>query len=220
MEARLREGACAQASRCGRVVAEALVCPGVFRFKQLVEVGHVRALRGTESEAVGRLMEAFAYRDYAHVKRSEELWNLIQRMDPAAMWKLKALSVVSLATQVKHVSYGVILSHVDLDSDTLVEDLFLYCIDNRLLDARLNPEQRMVRILWSSGRDIDAAALARIASQITTFQDQCTHEHAALLHDIHQLQSMRPPGIPDPTSEQFAAETAAALQSEVCGLSQ
>jgi COP9 signalosome complex subunit 7 len=94
------------------------------------------------------------FKDYLVKETYFKSKNLV--LSPIQVWKLRQLTLVSLATKAKHLPYAIVLGEVGLATNRQLEDLVISCVYEGLLHAKCNPQLQVFIISWCMARDVRA----------------------------------------------------------------
>lgn len=112
---------------------------------------HSQLSKSQEHHQSYRLLELFAYGaigDYAAASTS------FPPLNQAQIAKLKHLTLVNLASLSRTLSYGELLSALDLNSVRALEDLVIEAIYAGLIQGRLDQRLQRLEVEWTLGRDV------------------------------------------------------------------
>lgn len=139
-------------SATATLVQQALRARKVFVFGELLDLPQVQSLRNSpETAPTLAALEIFAYGTFAdYVSRAGSL----PELNEAAAFKLRQLTVMSLASKTKNLSYDSIMKETHLSTIRDAEDLVIACVYDGLLKARLDQKGRMCVVQWCAARDV------------------------------------------------------------------
>jgi len=157
----------------------------VWFFAELLDLESVRALEREPAHAPRvALLRLFAHGTYADYKRGPQPR---PQLSPAQLWKLKCLSLASLAAQKRRWAFAEVAAQLDLPEAAAagggggsgggggegagadagsVEDLFVAACYAGLVAGKLDQRTRTLEVSWAAGRDVQAADLAALGDKL------------------------------------------------------
>ncbi|ETO32232.1 hypothetical protein RFI_04885 [Reticulomyxa filosa] len=140
-------------------IQQALRLPGLYTFGEIMEHEHAKALKGTQQGEWYNVLELFASGTYEQYKANSSKY---PKLDEKQLFKLKQLSVVSLAEKSasKVLNYNDLMTRLDIGTVRELEDVIINCIYEGLVHGRLNQSKNQLEIDYVSGRDINAAQIS------------------------------------------------------------
>jgi len=158
-----------QGAACQALVKQALEHSSVFTFGELLDCPNVQALAATaEGQPLLEVLRIFAFGTYSDymARRSE----LIQ-LTPAQQRKLQLLTLVSMATQDKHIKFTDLQSAVNLGSTRELEDLIIEAVYQNLITGKMDQESQCLIVESSSCRDCRDEDIDDIIATLTWWQN-------------------------------------------------
>lgn len=152
------------------MIGEVLNMHNVFSFGELLLVPSVQQLRETEHHIALSTLELFAYgnlRDYA--SNPENFFTL----SDSQVYRLKLLTLVSLAYHHKQLPYTVLHKELDTTSSRELEDVVIEAVFHGLLSAKIDQKNEIVRISSCAGRDVTSNNLVNMLNSITSWKENC-----------------------------------------------
>ena len=98
----------------------------------------------------------------------------LPELSAAEVWKLKCLTLLSLASCAPHhsLAYATLSSHLDLQSTRDVEQLISACIDQSLLDARLDQRTLSLQVHHCAARDVSPGEVEGLRKEVGEWVDR------------------------------------------------
>uniref|UniRef100_A0A3Q3F4F6 COP9 constitutive photomorphogenic homolog subunit 7A n=1 Tax=Labrus bergylta TaxID=56723 RepID=A0A3Q3F4F6_9LABR len=139
-----------------QAVSSLLETPGLYVFSDILELPNVRELENGPHAPVYQLLNLFAYGTYCDYK---ERAASLPELTPAQRNKLRHLSIISLASNLKCLPYSLLLQQLELKN------------------GKLDQRNQQVEVDCSVGRDLGPNELPNI---VNTLQEWCTGCEAVL----------------------------------------
>ncbi|KAJ1969516.1 hypothetical protein H4R35_006117 [Dimargaris xerosporica] len=144
------------ADQAAGIVQEALEAPDVYVFGPLLALAKVQTLAGTPEThptlALLRLIALGTWREY--LARQHELPTLTT----AQAFKLKQLSLLSLASSHKTIDYETLQTSLDIPTSSDLETLVIDAIYRGILQGQLDQQHRRLIIGFVMGREVIGTA--------------------------------------------------------------
>jgi COP9 signalosome complex subunit 7 len=163
---------------CGLIVSQVLSTPSVFVFGELLAMPNLQALRGTENEPHLRQLEMFAYGTYSDYRSAPE--GSLPALKPAALHKLRMLSILALAQSRREVPYSLLQSELDISSIRGVEDIIIDTIYAGLIQGRLDQKAGALRIKYAMPRDVKVEDVPSMIESLDDWSQRAESMLAAL----------------------------------------
>ncbi|XP_006642463.1 COP9 signalosome complex subunit 7a [Lepisosteus oculatus] len=162
----------------GAALAEALSSlletPGLYVFSDILELPNVRELESGPHAPVYQLLNLFAYGTYCDYKENAAS---LPELTPAQKNKLRHLSIISLASNLKCLPYSLLLQQLELKNVRELEDLLIEAVYSDIIQGKLDQRNQQVEVDCSVGRDLGRHELPNIAN---TLQEWCSGCEAVL----------------------------------------
>uniref|UniRef100_A0A673W0M6 COP9 constitutive photomorphogenic homolog subunit 7A n=1 Tax=Salmo trutta TaxID=8032 RepID=A0A673W0M6_SALTR len=123
---------------------------------------------------VYQLLNLFAYGTYCDYK---ERAASLPELTPAQRNKLRHLSIISLASNLKCLPYSLLLQQLELKNVRELEDLLIEAVYCDIIQGKLDQRNQQVEVDCSVGRDLGPNELPNIAN---TLQEWCSGCEAVL----------------------------------------
>jgi COP9 signalosome complex subunit 7 len=149
----------------------------IFVFGEILELDCVQRLRGTPEEFTMRLLEIFAYGSVADYMRQRET---LPALPEPALRKLRQLTLISLASGSKTLSYEQLFEALQLSSVRELEDLVIASTYQGLVRGKLNHAERRLEVQGASARDVTPAELDSMIERLGSWCDRSESLLAAL----------------------------------------
>uniref|UniRef100_A0A8C4E1K0 PCI domain-containing protein n=1 Tax=Dicentrarchus labrax TaxID=13489 RepID=A0A8C4E1K0_DICLA len=161
-------------SALAQAVSSLLETPGLYVFSDILELPNVRELENGPHAPVYQLLNLFAYGTYCDYK---ERAASLPELTPAQRNKLRHLSIISLASNLKCLPYSLLLQQLELKNVRELEDLLIDAVYCDIIQGKLDQRNQQVEVDCSVGRDLDSclnylctgceAVLCGIEEQVT-----------------------------------------------------
>ncbi|XP_018973557.1 COP9 signalosome complex subunit 7a-like isoform X2 [Cyprinus carpio] len=161
-------------SALAQAISSLLETPGLYVFSDILELPNVRELETGPHAPVYQLLNLFAYGTYCDYK---ERAASLPELTPAQKNKLRHLSIISLASNLKCLPYSLLLQQLELKNVRELEDLLIEAVYCDIIHGKLDQRNQQVEVDCSIGRDLGPNELPNIAN---TLQEWCTGCEAVL----------------------------------------
>uniref|UniRef100_A0A3B3C4I0 COP9 signalosome subunit 7B n=1 Tax=Oryzias melastigma TaxID=30732 RepID=A0A3B3C4I0_ORYME len=155
------------------VVVRALSGTEQLRRRLSAKIQHNKLENGPHAP-VYHLLNLFAYGTYCDYK---ERAASLPELTPAQRNKLRHLSIISLASNLKCLPYSLLLQQLELKNVRELEDLLIEAVYCDIIQGKLDQRNQQVEVDCSVGRDLGPNELPNI---INTLQEWCTGCEAVL----------------------------------------
>jgi len=164
------------------LIKNVLKHPNVFVFGELLEHPNIKALESTEHKSYLELLQLFAFGTYSDYKaRAKSL----PELTPPQLTKLKQLSIVSLASTHKALSYKQLMTDLDVENIRELEDMIIECIYAELIFGKLDQKESALMVDHAAARDISPNDVSSMQQTLTNWLETA----AALVKQLDQQQS-------------------------------
>ncbi|ROL48165.1 COP9 signalosome complex subunit 7b [Anabarilius grahami] len=161
-------------SALAQAISSLLETPGLYVFSDILELPNVRELETGPHAPVYQLLNLFAYGTYCDYK---ERAASLPELTPAQKNKLRHLSIISLASNLKCLPYSLLLQQLELKNVRELEDLLIEAVYSDIIHGKLDQRNQQVEVDCSIGRDLGPNELPNIAN---TLQEWCAGCEAVL----------------------------------------
>ncbi|KAL7394298.1 hypothetical protein ABVT39_023752 [Epinephelus coioides] len=161
-------------SALAQAVSSLLETPGLYVFSDILELPNVRELENGPHAPMYQLLNLFAYGTYCDYK---ERAASLPELTPAQRNKLRHLSIISLASNLKCLPYSLLLQQLELKNVRELEDLLIDAVYCDIIQGKLDQRNQQVEVDCSVGRDLGPNELPNI---VNTLQEWCTGCEAVL----------------------------------------
>eukprot|EP01080_Neovahlkampfia_damariscottae_P005875 gene5875-9703_t len=142
----------AKGKQAASVISQATSSSNCFVFSELINTPSILALKDlTETKKDFETLSLFCYGTYSDYKKNKE--NYVD-LNEKQLYKLKQLSVVSLASSHRVLSYNLLLKALDIDNVRNLEDLLIDCFYADICKGKLDQKGKCVEIFETVGRDV------------------------------------------------------------------
>lgn len=161
-------------SALAQAISSLLETPGLYVFSDILELPNVRELETGPHAPVYQLLNLFAYGTYSDYK---ERAASLPELTPSQKNKLRHLSIISLASNLKCLPYSLLLQQLELKNVRELEDLLIEAVYCDIIHGKLDQRNQQVEVDFSVGRDLGPNELPTIAN---TLQEWCAGCEAVL----------------------------------------
>lgn len=158
----------AKGAGCASLIGQALEHPGVFVFGELLDMPSVKELAGTAAAPHLELLKLFAWGTWTDYKGQAAQ---LPALSEAQASKLKMLSVVTLSSKSKLISYDELMREIEISSVREVEDLLIRCIYGGLIEGKLDQQLKQLSVHNAAGRDIHPSEISSMLETLATWHD-------------------------------------------------
>ena len=153
------------------LIREAIEHPQIFVFGELLSLPNVTALsENSEYEQWLRLLQLFAFGTYSDYVQAQAT---LPQLTSPMMAKLRSLTIITLASKHKRISYSVLLDALDLTNVRELEDLIIEIIYIKAIEGKMDQKRNSLEVEASIARDIKPEQLDSIAAILTSWCENC-----------------------------------------------
>ncbi|XP_033896403.1 COP9 signalosome complex subunit 7a isoform X2 [Acipenser ruthenus] len=156
------------------LLKQLLESPGVYVFGEVLDMPNVRELESGPHASVYQLLNLFAYGTYCDYKENA---SSLPELSAAQKNKLRHLSIVTLAANLKCLPYSLLLTELEMRNVRELEDLIIEAIYADIIQGKLDQHKQQVEVDFSMGRDLQRGELPSISH---TLQEWCSGCEAVL----------------------------------------
>lgn len=170
------------------LIQEVLSSDHIFSFGELLLVPSVQELHGSQYESAIKSLELFAYgtlKDYTGRRDS-----FIQLTD-SQIGRLKLLTLVSLASQEKMLTYTTLHDELDTTSNRELEDIVIEAVYHGLVAAKIDQKNQILRIVESKTRDIAPTDVDSVIADIFAWKMKCADLISTVQESSSELSNNR-----------------------------
>lgn len=153
------------------LITQVLEANGVYVFGELLQLQCiVEAAKDGDIGKYVKLLQIFAYGTYQdYLKQAATL----PALSPAMSKKLKCLTIVTLSSKSKFISYNTLLNELDMKNIRELEDLLISAIYADIVQGRLDQQNSRLEVDWTIGRDLTPDDMNYISDTLTTWCNSC-----------------------------------------------
>lgn len=160
-------------------IATVLSHPSIFVFGELLALPSVKKLADSpDTKPALEQLEMFAYGTFDQYQARSDLPKLTERQER----KLKQLTIVSLASKNRALSYDQLSSTLQISTVRDLEDLVIESVYLGLVSGKLNQAQKVFEVAEVSGRDVRLEDISQMLSTLTAWQNTS----ANVMSEIHE----------------------------------
>lgn len=185
-----------------QLVREIVKHPSTFVFGDLLAHPNIREMENSEHRAYYRLLQIFAYGTYADYKSADPK---LPELDPAALAKLKKLTIMGYCAKHKTVACQTLMEQLDVGNVRELEDMIIDCAYEGLVVGKLDQRKGVFEVQHALARDIgprdivemgqtlDAWLLAseRLLSEYDALVARAEHEHILRQQHAQSIESIK-----------------------------
>ncbi|ESO05273.1 hypothetical protein HELRODRAFT_78031 [Helobdella robusta] len=162
------------------LVKQALETPGIYVFGELLDAPNIIELASGTNKIYYDLLTLFAYGTLLDYNKNRDKYPTLSKNQ---LQKLRHLTIVSLATKSKCLSYDVLLKELDFTNLRELEDLIIEVICVDIVRGKLDQKQQQLFVEYALGRDVRPED---VKYTIQVFDDWC-QGCESVLHNIEML---------------------------------
>ena len=161
----------------------------IYVFGELFKVSSIKQLKDNNDFVNSfNTLELFAYGTYLEYKNNRQTY--IELTIPQIR-KLKLLSLVTLTFTSKIIPYSVIQSEIDITDIRELEDIIIEAIYKKLITAKLDQRNRIIRVTDSISRDIPPHELENLIHKLVDWRSKCHDVAIEIEKSSSHLKSVR-----------------------------
>ncbi|KAL0491232.1 hypothetical protein AKO1_009978 [Acrasis kona] len=153
-----------------KIVKDAVSHASTFLFGELLDMEGIKALENSDYKKEFNLLTLFAYGTYGDYKKNKE--NYPEPFDAKWLYKLKQLTVVTIASNQRSIPYALLQSELDLQNVREVEDLLIDCTYQGLITGKLDQKLSALEVYETIGRDITVNDIDAMISSLSNWNNQ------------------------------------------------
>lgn len=159
----------ARGAAAAQLIAQATEAAGVYVFGELAQFPGIKQLE-QDSIKDWRLLELFAFGTYKdYINNSDDY----PKLSELQVRKLRHLTVVSLASTSKHVSYSLLQAELGIMNLRQLEDLIIETIYAGILKGKLDQRQNQIEVESVIARDIKPDTINSVLSILQGWCGNC-----------------------------------------------
>lgn len=122
-----------------------------------------------DSKQLHNVLLLFAYETYSSYRANRSVYG---ELTPIQEFKLRQLSVVSLASHSKTISYADLKEELSMNDERELEDLLMDTIYAGLVGGKLDSKNELLRVEFAIGRDVRLEDLEEIRRVLISWQER------------------------------------------------
>lgn len=196
----------AKSAAAAKLITEATSAPGCYVFSELLDFDGIQALANQEEYVKSfRLLQLFAYGTFIQYLNAAP--GTYPSLNEAQEEKLRHLTLISLGSKNRNLSYSLLLEQFGLSSPTeqsksipsssdltvqlqqihsstmrKLEDLIIDAIYAGIISARLDQSRQRVEVENVMGRDVQVEEVSNLSSALHDWQEQTLN----ILHSLSE----------------------------------
>jgi len=151
------------------VIIQALEANGLFVFAELRGVDSVKKMEVTNTK-YWKLLNIFTY---GTLQTYKEQIDQLPQLSAQMVKKLQILTLMTLASDKKFLSYEKLIKELCVDNIRELEDLLISAVYEDLIRGRLDQLNSRLEIDWSAGRDVQYNDMLHIISTLNSWCGGC-----------------------------------------------
>uniref|UniRef100_A0A672MF07 COP9 signalosome subunit 7B n=1 Tax=Sinocyclocheilus grahami TaxID=75366 RepID=A0A672MF07_SINGR len=155
-----------------QAISSLLETPGLYVFSDILELPNVREVSFCAEKSISFFLPHLEYSVYLRSRAAS-----LPELTPAQKNKLRHLSIISLASNLKCLPYSLLLQQLELKNVRELEDLLIEAVYSDIIHGKLDQRNQQVEVDCSIGRDLGPNELPNIAN---TLQEWCAGCEAVL----------------------------------------
>uniref|UniRef100_A0A8C9R663 COP9 signalosome subunit 7B n=1 Tax=Scleropages formosus TaxID=113540 RepID=A0A8C9R663_SCLFO len=141
-------------------ISQMLEAPGVYSFGEFLKLGCVRELADGPDDAYFKLLNVFAYGTYL------EYEDKLPPLTEVQKYKLRQLTLATLAGQMQDIPYSVLLCDLGLDSQQQLEDLIIKAIYAEIIRGKMDQQRKILEVEAFISRDVNYQVLNCVVNDL------------------------------------------------------
>ncbi|KAL3149113.1 hypothetical protein ABBQ32_001953 [Trebouxia sp. C0010 RCD-2024] len=179
-DAKLEEYCLVAKGSKGRTVADviqrATSDPVLFAFGELLSLPSVQQLQDTDQAASFRTLRLFAYGTWATYQNAQDQY---PPLSAAQQLKLRQLTLVTMASASKNITYSELTTQLGISSIRELEDMIITeCFYKGIVSGKLDQQKRCLQVTDSLGRDVKKDQLPEILQGLQLWLLSCQQVQA------------------------------------------
>lgn len=155
---------------CAALIQQVISNKKIHNFGELLSMSSVKQLNDKDSEYISyyKTLELFAYGKYSDYINNKDVF---LELNDNQIFKLKQLSIVSLAEKDRDITYELLQNELDINDIRILEDLIIDTIYAGLIKGKLNQSNKILRIIDTIRRDVNPNQLGEIITYLQIWQE-------------------------------------------------
>jgi len=154
------------------VIVQVLEAEGLYTFAELLALDQVKSMEkeNESSKKYFNLLQIFSHGTLKTYKKSTSgLPTLTVKMQK----KLQLLSLMTLASNSKFLSYKKLSEELFISNQEQLEDIIITAIYQNVIEGRINQQSSGLEIHWCMGRDVTNSDMNYVLSSLQTWCSNC-----------------------------------------------
>jgi len=168
------------------ITLQALECPGLFTFAELLEVNNILELEFTPHRPHLQLLQIFSYGTFDDYKA---LAGALPELSIFQVTKLKQLTLVTLAERQKRIPYVDLLQKLSIPNVRALEDLIIDAIYTGVIKGKLD-QKTNAQVEDALGRDLRPGELTQIIGVLEHWATRTDHLLTEIDENIERVASV------------------------------
>ncbi|XP_002155181.1 COP9 signalosome complex subunit 7b [Hydra vulgaris] len=161
-----------------RLIQQVTELPGIYKFGELLQMPNVVELSNNELfKKDWKLLNLFAFGTFMSYSANKECF---PELNSNQITKLKLLSLATLASKSKYVSYDEIKTEISLTNTRYLEDLIIEAIYANIIQGKLNQQDQRLEVDFVIGRDIQPEKVDYIVTILDNWCKGCSNAIVSL----------------------------------------
>lgn len=154
-----------------KLVLQAIEAPNVFVFGELLQVDGIKELELNDAHSkYWKLLQLYAFGTYKDYQAEP---NSFPELNELQIKKLRLLTIATLASKSKFVSYKILQENLGLDSLRNLEDLIIEAVYADMFKGKINQKEQRVEVDFVIGRDIQPRMIDEIITTLGSWSRNC-----------------------------------------------
>ena len=169
----------AKGKACEALIMQAISHPKTFVFGELLDAVD----RSGISNEARTLLEIFTYGTLADFRAAG-----LPDLSPQQLKKIQMLTLASLASEKSVLSYGELLSVLEMTSTRYLEDLIIETFYEGLIKGKIDHKNSCLRVFECFGRDLRPSDLPQVLTKIENYVRNIEEMEVVINRNIEYLQ--------------------------------
>ena len=172
-----------------KLIQQVTELPGIYKFGELLQIPNVVELSQSDLfKKDWELLNLFAFGTFMSFSATKQCF---PELNLNQISKLKLLTLATLASKSKYVSYDEIKVALDLSNTRVIEDLIIEAIYANIIQGKLNQQDQRLEVDFVIGRDIQPEKIEYIISILENWCNGCNNTVVALEKLTEHANSMK-----------------------------
>ncbi len=156
------------------LIQETIDTPGLYTFSSLLDTPSVNALSNLDTpkhfQKFYNLLELFAYGTYSQWSKNKANY---PDLTSNSTTKLRHLSIISLASGCRTISYSVLCESLGIENIRQLEDLIIEAFYANIVKGKLDQANNQLEVDFTIGRDLTETDVDKMLTSLGSWCENC-----------------------------------------------